>query len=360
MNIEPLNKDLKDPNLNYEEFRKDYPNELPAEIIDVGDLNKEEANRLMERYAILASSSYETYKHGVDKSQFMVQKLLPTYTIDKNLSNDLSTTIVKIKEDGTKDVIISYRGTQNLTDVGVDLLQILPGAPLEKLGGVPTGRFKTSQDKYDEVKLAYPNSNITTTGHSLGGSLSYYIGKTNNIKSYGFNSGSSPIDLITNMSIKNTPENQFIHYYTAGDVVGLSQAVIGSKEDKLVLIKPHKWIDDLSTTVSSGLVGGLISGPIGASLGLGIGTLATFIDIHGMHNFLPPESFNGKLEEDDIAYRWVKTTHHNIKQEQMISSKGTLHNFSNNEPILINELIQNINKLKCKNNKYIKCSLQEN
>ena len=354
MNIEPLNKDLKDPNLNYEEFRKDYPNELPAEIIDVGDLNKEDANRLMERYAILASSSYETYQHGLDESEAMIQKLLPNYTIDKNLSNELSTTIVKIKENGAKDVIISYRGTQTLTDIGTDIFQILPGSPLEKLGGIPTGRFKTSQDKYNEVKLAYPDANITTTGHSLGGSLAYYIGKTNNIKSYGFNSGSSPVDLITNMAIKNTPENQFIHYYTAGDVVGLSQAVIGSKEDKLVLIQPHKWIDDLTTIFLSGLTGGIF--------GLGVSSLATLIDIHGLHNFLPPDSFignlEGNLEEKDIAYRWIKPIYNHIKQE-IKTSKGTLHNFSNNEPIIINELIKNINKLKCKNNKYIKCSLQE-
>ena len=226
MNIEPLNKELKDPNLNYDEFRKDFSNELPAEVIDVSELNKAEAEKQMERYAILSSSSYETYKHGADKSEIMVQKLLPDYTIDKNLSDDLSTTIVNIRSDGTKDVIISYRGSQNLTDVGVDLFQIIPGAPLEKLGGLNTGRFKTSQEKYDEVKKSYPNANITTTGHSLGSSMAYWVGKTNNVKSYGFNTGSSPLDLITNMSIKNNPENQFTHYYTAGDVVGLSNFII--------------------------------------------------------------------------------------------------------------------------------------
>ena len=355
MNIEPLNKELKDPNLNYEELKKEYPDELPAEVIDVGELNKAEATKEMERYAILSSSSYETYKHGSEKSEAMIQKLLPNYTIDKNLSNDLSTTIVNVKADGSKDVIISYRGTQTLTDIGTDIFQVATGSPIEKLGGIPIGRFKTSQDKYNEVKLTYPNANITTTGHSLGGSLSYYIGKTNNIKSYGFNSGSSPLDLITNIKILNTPENQFTHYYTAPDVVGLSQAIIGSKEDKLILIPPHSWIKDLSTTVASGLAGSLVGGPIGASIGFSAGSLATLIDFHGLHNFLPSESFKKTLEDDDIAYRWIKPIHHHIKNNTQNLSKGRLHNFTNNEPILINELIENINLLKCKNNKNIKC-----
>jgi hypothetical protein len=343
---EPPNKDLKDENMDYQEFRKEYPDDLPNEVIDVDSLTKAEATKEMERYAILSSSSYETYNHGQDKSEEMIQKLLPNYTIDRNLSNGLSTTIVNLKADGTKDVIISYRGTQNLTDIGVDLFQISTGSPIEKLAGIPIGRFKTSQDKYNEVKLAYPNSNITTTGHSLGGSLAYFIGKTNNIKSYGFNSGSSPLDLITNLGIKNNPENQFTHYYTAGDFVGLSQAVIGSADDKLVLIPPHRWFEDLSNIIASGLTGGL--------LGLGISSLATLIDIHGLHNFLP--SFKGSsLEKDDIAYRWIKPIHHHIKNETQNLSKGRLHDFTNNDPILINELIQNINLLKCKNNKNIKC-----
>jgi hypothetical protein len=355
---QPSNQDLKDPNMDYQEFRQQFSDELPEEVIDVGDLNKAEAMKQMERYAILASSSYETYKHGSDKSETMIQKLLPNYTIDKNLSNDLSTTIVNVKADGTRDVIISYRGTQTLTDIGVDVFQIATGSPIEKLGGIPIGRFKTSQNKYDAVKLTYPNANITTTGHSLGSSIANYIGKTNNIKSYGFNSGSSPLDLITKMSIKNSPENQFTHYYTAGDAVGLSSAVIGSADDKLVLIPPHKWIQNFSSTVATGLAGSLVSGPIGASIGFSVGSLASLIDIHGLHNFLPSESFKGTLEKYDIAYRWVKPIHHHIKNDTMISSKGRLNNLKNDEPIIINEFIQNLNKFKCKN-KLFKCYQQE-
>lgn len=352
MNSDPPNLELKDENLNYEEIKKEFKDEIPSEIIDVSQLNKAESMKQMERYAILSSSSYETYQHGKYISEAMVQKLLPNFYLDKNLTDELSTTFVNKKSDGSNDVVISYRGTQTINDLGVDVFQILTGAPIEKLVGVNTGRYKISQSKYEAVKKAYPNADITTTGHSLGGNQAFFIGKSNNIKSYGFNSGSSPIDLITNMGISNSPENQFTHYYTAGDVIGLSQSIIGSKEDKLVLIKPHKWIDDLTTTAKTTVAGGLVGGPIGSGVGLALGSLSTMLDLHSLSNFLPKSSFLETLEKDDIAFRWVKPIHHSLKEEHRITSKGNIHDFDNFEPIIITDFINNIKKC---NNKYKKC-----
>jgi hypothetical protein len=295
--------------------------------------------REQQEYAVMAASSYENYQHGSEQSEIMLQKLLPQHNIDKELSDEYSTVII----DDT-DAVISYRGTQNFSDVIVDLTQVVPGLPLEKLAGVNIGRFKIAQDKYDSVKAKYPNKAITTTGHSLGSLQAFIIGKTNNVRSYGFNSASSPFDAVTNLGIKNTPENQFTHYYVAKDLVGLSASVLGSDQDKLVLIEPHKWISDLSTTLLGSSALGVLGGPIVAGIGLGLGSLATIIDLHSMSNFLPPESFKGSLESTDIAHRWVKSLHYAVKEEARISKRGRVHSFLNNEKIIINDLLKSFNK----------------
>ena len=55
----PPNEELKDKDLEYKE---DLPEELElGDIVDVGDLNKQEANRIMRRYAVISSVAYDYY-----------------------------------------------------------------------------------------------------------------------------------------------------------------------------------------------------------------------------------------------------------------------------------------------------------
>ena len=54
-------------------------------------------------------------------------------------------------------------------------------------------RFKNAQSHLDKVKNKYGN-NITITGHSLGGSISEQLARSNpNINSIAFNRGSGPL-----------------------------------------------------------------------------------------------------------------------------------------------------------------------
>ena len=55
-------------------------------------------------------------------------------------------------------------------------------------------RFKQSQEHLDKVKNKYGNDKITVIGHSLGGSISEQLAKSNpNINSIAFNRFSGPL-----------------------------------------------------------------------------------------------------------------------------------------------------------------------
>jgi hypothetical protein len=157
MNISrPPNEELKDKDLEYKE---ELPEELElGNIVDVGDLNKQEANRIMRRYAVMSSIAYDYYD-SKDKAENNLKTFLPKHDIDHDLSDENSVVIKKGNE-----VIISYRGTRptNLSDLSADAKILFGFNPL-------SSRANEAQRKYDMVKNKYPDSVITTTGHSLGG-----------------------------------------------------------------------------------------------------------------------------------------------------------------------------------------------
>ena len=319
------------------------------DVIDIGAVIPENREKVMRRYAILSSTAYQLYGKGVEKAEKQMNEFLPKHDIIEDLSDDYSTTVYRRHENKPDDVIVAYRGTANLTDLAVDVLQIVPGAPLEKLGRQNTGYFQIAQDKFDAVKKAHPNANITTTGHSLGGSLAYYIGKTNNVKSYIFNAGSSPLDVITEKGINHTEENKATHYYVPADIVGASKAILGTDNDELVTVQPHKWLKDVAASIIgaslAGSIGGSIGGPIGSSLGAitgaGLG-IASILDLHGLHNFLPTETFKDNLDSDDIVYKWIKPIDDALDKENRISNRGIMADFNKKKIINKREFLGKI------------------
>ena len=46
------------------------------------------------------------------------------------------------------------------------------------------------------------------------------------------------------------------------------------------------------------------------------------MDIHGLHNFLPPKEFEGDLEPNDIGYRWVKPLVDYMEKQTKVSNRG--------------------------------------
>ena len=303
---QPLNQELKYDDRTYKEEPSKLPYETPADVIDVGRMREGEVNKTMRRYAVLSSVAYNLYNTNYDRANKNMKELLPYHNIDNELSDGYSSVIYKEHQDKPNDVIISYRGTQNLTDLAVDAGVGL-GSPLEKLGGLNTGYFRLAQDKYDATKSKYPNANITTTGHSLGGSEAYYIGKRNDVKSYIFNAGSSPLDAITEYGLTDNEKNISTHYHVSGDLVGGSKALLGSNKDKLITIEPHKWVKDLVGTLGAIALGGVLGNVPGAIAGgLAGASYSAFNDLHGLHNFLPTGAFKENLDPEDILFRWIK------------------------------------------------------
>jgi hypothetical protein len=300
---------------------------------------------LMERYAVMSSIAYELYNNprGAPKS---LKEFLPDHSLLEQFSDSSSAVI---RNDNTRDLTIAYRGTVDIGDVFTDITQVATGAPSEKIGNIPLGRFRTAQEKFDAVREAYPTSPITTTGHSLGGSLAYVTGKRNNVPSFVFNMGSSPLDLFTDAGLTHTLSNQSTHYHVAGDLVGesssLQVSLLSNAESgtKLITIEPNKWIKDLAGSLGLAGIGAVVAGPLGAGIGGLLGAGYSYgVDLHGLHNFMPKEAFKPLIEPDDLAYRWVKPIHDKMKEESRISKRDNLNDFSHALPINRDDLLDRI------------------
>tara|TARA_R110002020_G_scaffold207347_4_gene412906 strand:+ start:472 stop:1521 length:1050 start_codon:yes stop_codon:yes gene_type:complete len=331
----PPNEDLKDKDKEYkEELPPNLPYETPPDVIDVGDIRSQDRVKVMRRYAVLSSIAYDMYNHGYEKAEQNMKEHLPFHNLDKELSDKNSIVAFKAHENKPNDVIISYRGTDplNPSDLGADA-QIAVGLPISR-NIQAQGRFEEAQNKYDAVKSKYPNANITTTGHSLGGTQANLIGKNNNVRNYIFNAGSSPLDRFFE-NVKDTQENKTMSYYVPGDIVSQSRVIF--ENDEKVAVEPHKWLRDLAGSIGLGV--------INPALGVSAGTASMLYDIHGLHNFLPPESFKEELEPDDILYRWVSPIHYEMKAEQRLQkSRGNLVNFSQQSKINREDFFENYKK----------------
>ncbi len=343
----PPNEDLKDPNKIYtEEIPQGMPYETLPDIVDVGDIRAQDREKVMRRYAILSSVAYDMYNHGYSKAEENMKEHLPLHNLDPEMSDEYSIVAVKEHKNKPNDVIISYRGTANLKDVLYTWAPIASGLPSEKVLDKNLGYFQIAQDKFDAVKEKYPNANITTTGHSLGGSEAFLVGKKNNVRNYIFNAGSSPLDKLTDITNEDTDLNKTIHYYVPGDVVGGSRAIFSNEE--LVKVEPHKWFRDLVGSLGLTAVGG-------PALGISAGAVALGTDIHGLHNFLPPETFKEELEPDDILYRWISPIHYEMKAEQR-KGKGNLVDFGNKQNVDRREFFDNYRR--CLNPYDPRCQLK--
>ena len=104
---EPLNKDLKDPNLIYKEQPSKLPYETPPDVIDIDLVRAGERDMVMRRYAVLSSVAYNLYNTDYNRANKNMKELLPLHEIDEGLSDGYSSVIVKQHTDKPNDVIIS-------------------------------------------------------------------------------------------------------------------------------------------------------------------------------------------------------------------------------------------------------------
>lgn len=137
----------------------------------------ERDNLLREYYSVLSAKAYD--KEGSKKIPKGVQEVI----IDEY--GDMA----KVFKNNDK-LTIAYKGTDidNLSDLRADAA-ILTGLRTFD------PKFKRAIELFDDVKIKYPESQISVTGHSLGGQLSHHVAGNRDTHSYTFNAGASPLQM---------------------------------------------------------------------------------------------------------------------------------------------------------------------
>ena len=233
------------------------PNALePPPVVQETDIQKQ-AKQKQKRFGLLAQSSYDTYYADTATANAKLQEYLPAHSIIEEDTTKNSTVIQRINNDGSRDIIISYRGTDptNVLDLMADA-QIFAGNP-DFLLGSPVGRFKQAEDTYLRIKEKYPDANIMITGHSLGAKEGLLVAEKYNIPAELFNVGSSPIDFLIpnaeanpNITIYNVPSD----FISVSNRYDTSQKVIDvpNKGNVFNPISPHSMDNFIPDWILSG------------------------------------------------------------------------------------------------------------
>lgn len=180
-------------------------------------------------HAIIADTAYQFYEHGAAHAQNELNAYMDGYTLDSEYSNDHAVTV--LRPDGT--AIIGYRGTDpwNVYDLGADAL-VISGYHREKSSTLPYTRFQRAIDHHDRVTNKYEVSSLT--GHSLGGSVSDYVGRQRGVKAYAFNPGESPFEY-ARFGMMEPSETTV--YTTGDDPISISSYAYRNKQRLTVVPK---------------------------------------------------------------------------------------------------------------------------
>lgn len=156
-------------------------------------------------HEVLKQAAGYSYKNGSPASE--------GYKVIKSVDNKDTGFHAEVLAKGN-DVIIAYRGT-NLTSVQ-DIRNDVAMAR-DKIPAQATDAIKV----YDQVKRDYPNSDVTVTGHSLGGSLSQIVSSVRGCEAVTFNAYGTK-DMFENSA--NIKEENIVNYVNEWDSITMSNA----------------------------------------------------------------------------------------------------------------------------------------
>lgn len=133
--------------------------------------------------AKLAKAAYE-----VNKKDFLTKYLPPNFTVDRQLSNQDRTVFVS---GVTGKVFVAFRGTNplNIKDLQADASITLGFEEADE-------RFMVSLFITRMVIDKYGIENVSVTGHSLGGAQAMYVNAKLGVRSFAFNPGFGPGDIV--------------------------------------------------------------------------------------------------------------------------------------------------------------------
>jgi hypothetical protein len=133
------------------------------------------------KYSRLANASYYFKRQSFVKDFLNEMRETRQFKLDPALSNDeVSTFVNRI----TREVVVAYRGTTNIKDVGTDLMIL---TSTERL----SFRVRSSLKLMEQVLRKYTDFKVVSTGHSMGSFLSRIVANTFNLESHNFNSAES-------------------------------------------------------------------------------------------------------------------------------------------------------------------------
>jgi hypothetical protein len=120
---------------------------------------------------------------------------------DPDFSDDQRTVYYRDKDDGTKEAVLSFRGTelkkgtwkQSFRDIQDD---VALGLGLQNLNS----RFRRAGRLAKDVSNKY-DGNLTLTGHSLGGSQALYASNSTGLPAHVYSAGVSPIEWYYNAPV---------------------------------------------------------------------------------------------------------------------------------------------------------------
>ena len=311
----------------------------------------------MKRYVMDELSKHYALKGGIGEGrQDDMLKILNKYEII-DFGNDEG--VFKsgfqgmlLKERGTDNYVISFRGTAGLKDLGVD-------APLANLPFVGNHNYQLDEAKEFAnamiEKYHINKESLTLTGHSLGGILVQQVSAEVRIPGYTYNAlgadelvdKDSLIGKIINLVTKGTSLSKENADYAKKNVVNISYVDGG--------IMNGDPLSNLATNLNGSEHLGRTIYIFGENKGLGAHSIAGLNDTIAHHNDIAEKFLNQDLQGISDVYRIIgygkaetifnelgvyKAPHGSLRFEEMDSKELTGDDF--NDPAKLYGLVHDL------------------
>lgn len=192
------------------------------------------------KYSKFANASYVNYNNE-DVLEYL-QEEFPNdnFEILERNNND-----IVIMDETKKEIIISFRGTQQASDWVEENSRIA----LLRKGNTQTKRFQTAKSLVEKYQEEYPDYKIVLTGHSMGSQISFTLGQEFDVESHSYDPAISwyNVDRNHNGKYDNNKNKQYIYRPVAGGLVSSLSRLLPKKKN--IVVQEVNTIKDTKTIV---------------------------------------------------------------------------------------------------------------